>query len=309
MQFILFPPGLIGYPTAAIHEWEHDCSVSDVELVVRTADSLGYDYLSMPDHIVQAADHVELMGKKWPEQFATLAYFAAITKNIQLYTNVNVVPHRSPILMAKTVATIDWLSGGRMALGLGAGHSKSELGVLGVPFEQRGTITNEYILAMKELWTNEVASFHGDHVSFDEIVCDPRPVRKPHPPIFIGGNSRPAMRRAAALGDGWAPWLVEPRELPGCIDYLYSQPGLRDNARPFEIVMPLSRMNVDDVTHDVLGDTIIPGAENEVMEELATLQKLGTTGILTFFPATSSLNEYIERITWFAQDVMPSFRD
>ena len=181
--------------------------------------------------------------------------------------------------------------------------------MLGVPFEERGLVTDEYLLAMKELWTNEVASFEGKHVKFKDLMCDPAPVTKPHPPIYIGGNSKPAMRRAAKLGDGWHPWTVDPKDLPACIEYMHDQPGLRDNPRPFEIIMPMSRLNVDDVTHVELGESYVPGTEGEILNELGTLRELGTTTILTYFAPTSSLQDYLERITWFAEDVMTKFRD
>jgi len=308
MKFILFPPGLINYPTTT-QPWESSMTVADVARVVKTADTLGYDYVTMPDHIVIDREHADILGTKWPEAIATLGYFAAITERIAMYTSVLVVPYRHPAHIAKGFSTIDWLSGGRLALAVGVGHSQAEFDALNVPYEHRGPMTDEYLLAVKELWTKEEATFHGDHVSFDGMICDPAPVQKPHPPIYVGGNTKAAMRRAAALGDGWHPWTVPPSEVPAAIEYMHEQPGLRDNPRPFDIVMPMSRLNVDDRTHVDQGETFFPDSREEVLDELGTLKELGTTIALTYFPPTPSLDHFLERLTWFAEEIMPSFRD
>jgi probable F420-dependent oxidoreductase len=308
MKFILFPPGLIGYPTTT-QAWEAEMTVADMARVVTTADDLGYHYLTMPDHIAIDREHAKVMGSRWPEAITLLGYFAAITKRIAMYTSVLVVPYRHPLLIAKGFSTVDWLSNGRLALGVGVGHSDGEFAALGVDFAARGKITDEYLLAVKELWTKDVASFHGEHVEFTDMICDPRPVQQPHPPIFVGGNTKVAMRRAAALGDGWHPWTVPPSELPAAIEYLHDQPGLRDNPRPFEIVMPMARLNVDDVTHVDQGETYFPVSREEVLDELSTLRDAGTTIVPVGFGPTRSLDHYFERVTWFAEEIMPAFRD
>jgi hypothetical protein len=191
---------------------------------------------------------------------------------------------------------------------------EAEFEVLGVPFKERGAITDEYLRAIEVLWTevlwtDEIAEFAGTYVNFSNMVCDPRPVQKPGPPILIGGNSKAAMRRAARLGDGWHPWTVSPTDLPACIEYIYGQPELQNKPRPFEIVMPMARLNVDDVTHQELGVTRFPTTTEEVLDEIGTLRDLGSTGILTYFAPTSSLEEYLGRIAWFAEDIMPPFRN
>jgi probable F420-dependent oxidoreductase len=308
MKFVLFPPGLIEYPPAT-QPWEAGMRVADVARVVRAADALGYDYLTMPDHIALDREHAKVMGTRWPEALTMLGYFAAITERIAMYTSVLVVPYRHPLLIAKGFATIDWLTGGRLALGVGIGHSDGEFGALGVSFADRGRISDEYLLAVKALWTQEAASFHGEHVDFTDIICDPRPVQQPHPPIFVGGNTKAAMRRAAALGDGWYPWTVEPRELPAAIAYMHDQPGLRDHPRPFEIVMPMARLNVDDITHRDKGKTMVPVSREAILDELGVLRDAGTTIVTTSFGPTSSLDHYLERITWFAEEILPAFRE
>ena len=116
-----------------------------------------------------------------------------------------VVPHRPAVLTAKMLATLDVLSEGRLILGVGAGWMQEEFRLLGAPFEDRGRATDEYIAAFKELWTKDKPAYKGRHVAFEEVVFAPKPVQTPHPPIWVGGESKAALRRAAALGDAWYP--------------------------------------------------------------------------------------------------------
>jgi probable F420-dependent oxidoreductase len=136
---------------------------------------------------------------------------AARTTKLRLVTSVMVVPHRPAVLTAKMLSTIDVLSGGRLVLGIGAGWMKEEFEAIGAPdFAQRGKVTDEYIKAFIELWTNHKPRFAGDYVRFDNIVFEPKPVQKPHPPIWVGGESGPALRRTARLGDAWYPIGTNP---------------------------------------------------------------------------------------------------
>jgi probable F420-dependent oxidoreductase len=145
------------------------------------------------------------------EQLIEIAYIAAKTKRLKLVTSVMVVPHRPAVLTAKMLATIDVLSGGRLVVGIGAGWMREEFEAIGAPdFDQRGKVTDEYLKAFIELWTNDKPKFSGDWVEFDNIVLSPKPVQKPHPPIWVGGESGPALRRTARIGDVWYPIGTNP---------------------------------------------------------------------------------------------------
>lgn len=134
-----------------------------------------------------------------------LTFAAACTRKVRLGTSVLVASYRSPILAAKMGATLDQLSGGRFILGLGAGWSAEEFAVSGQSLEERHQYTDEYLLVLRELWTAEEPSFTGKYFQIPKSIFLPRPLQKPHPPIWIGGNSKRALRRAAELGDGWHP--------------------------------------------------------------------------------------------------------
>ena len=165
---------------------------------------------------VWTAEHVVLPEPRTPESpipastplldpATALAHIAAHTKRIKLATGIIILPQRNPVVLAKQVATLDVLSGGRVDLGVGVGWLREEFAALGVPWERRGRRTDEYIEAMRTLWTQPVASYEGETVRFQNVVCDPRPVQPGGVPITIGGHTMAAARRAGRHGDGFFP--------------------------------------------------------------------------------------------------------
>ncbi len=200
-------------------------TAEDITAIAEAADRLGFAYLTVSDHIVcprqieakyPYSDTGEFPWTKegegdCMEQFTLMAWLAAATKKVRILSSVAVIPHRNPLFMAKSIATMDVLSGGRIAIGCGTGWMREEFKALGVEFEKRGQVTNEYIEAMKACWTQENPSYEGEFVKFSDLIFAPKPVQKPHPPLWIGGESGPAMRRVAALGDVWYPFGSNPK--------------------------------------------------------------------------------------------------
>jgi probable F420-dependent oxidoreductase len=185
--------------------------------VAKAAERAGFDFLSVSDHLIvpakleshypytvsgvfAAAEHGHCF-----DQLATIAFLAGCTERLRLLTSVLVVPHRPAVLTAKILATIDVLSNGRLIVGAGAGWMKEEFALLGAPFEARGKVTDEALAAFRELWTKDAPAFKGEHVSFSDVLFYPKPVQKPHPPIWVGGESPGALRRAVRFGDAWYP--------------------------------------------------------------------------------------------------------
>lgn len=172
---------------------------------VAMTQELGYHGLFTSDHVTITDDVSERYPAPFYEPHSLLGWLASATTDITIGTTVSVLPYRSPLETARAFAAIDQLSGGRCVLGVGAGWAAEEFKVLGVPFEHRGAMTTEYLLAIKELWANDIASFDGQFVSFDRVHSAPRPVQQPHMPIWVGGNSAPSMRRAVLHGTTWHP--------------------------------------------------------------------------------------------------------
>ncbi|MDX1385741.1 MAG: TIGR03619 family F420-dependent LLM class oxidoreductase, partial [Thermoanaerobaculia bacterium] len=154
------------------------------------------------------------------EPFTALAWLAAHTSRIRLGTGICLVPQRNPIYTAKQAADVDFLSGGRLELGVGIGWLREEFASLGVPWENRAARTRECLEVMKALWCHEVSEHHGELWDVGPCVQNPKPVQKPHPPVFFGGESDAALRRVAELGQGWYGFQVDAETLPGRLERL-----------------------------------------------------------------------------------------
>jgi probable F420-dependent oxidoreductase len=147
----------------------------------------------------------------WPDCFVLLSFLAAATQQVRLGTSVIILPYRHPLVVAKMVATLDRLSGGRMICGVGIGWLREEFGFLGVPFAERAAMSEEYVAVMKAVWADPHPRYTGRYVTIDQDVnFGPLPVQQPHPPLWVGGNSPAALRRVARWGDGWQPVALSP---------------------------------------------------------------------------------------------------
>ena len=193
------------------------------------AEELGYDSVWVMDHLFNNGFIRErLDDKPYYHPLATLSYLSATTRKVLLGTSVLVLPYHNPVELAKYTATLDQMSGGRVTLGVGVGAMTEEFEALGIPMSERASLTNESIRVMRELWSNPAPSFHSRRWDFDDLRFSPKPVQSPHIPIWVGGASAGALRRAARLGDGWHPSGISPeqyKELKGQISELAMQAG------------------------------------------------------------------------------------
>jgi probable F420-dependent oxidoreductase len=186
--------------------------------IAREGEALGYDYLTVTDHVVlpdtaepgypysETGAFYSTDSAHRHEMLTLAAWLASVTTRVRLVLAVLVVPHRPAVLAAKQLATIDVLSGGRLTVGIGAGWLKAEFdAVVTTPFAKRGAVTDEYVAAFKTLWTERTPQIAGNYVRYRGLLLEPKPVQRPHPPIWVGGESGPSLRRAARLGDAWYP--------------------------------------------------------------------------------------------------------
>jgi probable F420-dependent oxidoreductase len=274
--------------------WEREAGVDDLRRAAVTADRAGFFYVAICDHIAIPRDKAETMSTTWFNPVATLGWIAGQTERTRLMTNVYVPAYRHPLETAKAFATLDHLSGGRVILGVGAGHVEGEFAALGIPFAERGRLTNEAIDVIVDAWTSE---FVGD------VGLRPRPVQQPRPPIWIGGSSKPALRRVAERGDGWIPQGTPKRLMPESIEYLHAH---RDSVRPgepIEVGMITEYLYVGDADWELPKYTR-SGPPEYLAEKLNEYGELGISHLQLRF-ASRSIDELCDQMARFGDDVGP----
>ncbi|TFH25289.1 MAG: LLM class F420-dependent oxidoreductase [Myxococcales bacterium] len=197
---------------------------SALATVAKAAEDAGYDSLWTGEHVVLPVPQIPPSPVPAETPFldpaVALTFAAACTTKIKLATGIIILPQRNPLVLAKEFASLDVLSGGRVMLGVASGYLTQEFEALGIPFGDRGPRTDEYIDAIREMWTSQQPSFDGKFVSFSGIDAQPRPVQKPAPPIVIGGQSPPAYRRAIKRGNEWYGFSLTPEDTKICLDGL-----------------------------------------------------------------------------------------
>ncbi len=226
-----------------LNNWGFEDPQPLVDLAVR-AEDLGIDSVWVHDHVFNVG-HVfdRIGGKPYYEPLTLLSFVAARTQRVRLGTSVLVLPYHNPVRLAKTAATLDVLSRGRLIMGVGVGLIEKEIRALGSPYAERGDLTDESIAVMRALWTQDEPKFEGKFTRFEGMKFSPKPLQKPSIPIVIGGVSRPAIRRAARLGDGWQPLGLSPDALGQGIATLRDEARAagRDAAKiPVSIAMSLA---------------------------------------------------------------------
>jgi len=227
---------------------------------------------------------------------------------------VIIVPYRNPLVTAKVLSTLDVLSGGRVTAGFGVGWMEPEFKALGVPFKERAALTNEYIAAMKVLWTEDRPVFRGRYVSFDSIDFDPKPVQKPHIPIWIGGNSKPAMRRAVALGDCWHPTRARVEDIKTAVSDLKGLCDERGRDPASLMVAARLPLKFDDGQESDVKRRPLLGSPQKIIDEMGQYRDAGVQYVVldTFYSAPELEHETVESILAamerFAADVMPAFK-
>jgi probable F420-dependent oxidoreductase len=303
MKFAVYLPNCM-HVAAVTQPWEHNLTGRDIAGVAQTAERLGYSTVFLPEHFLTPTAHIDLSGDHYFDATTAQAFVAGATSTITIGSMVTILPLHNPVNAAKAVATLDWFSGGRALTTVGVGWIKEEYDGMGVPFHSRGRMADEYLAAMFELWHSDAPVFAGEFVSFRDVVFGPKPVQKPHPPVWIGGDADGPLRRAARFGDGWAPWITMPDQLPARLDFLCSQPGFDD--RPFSVFYSLAMLSVG-AEHAVTND---PNAQfgqsaQQVIDNCGMLADRGVTDTWVNPPPVNDLNAYLDHMHWVAEEVVP----
>lgn len=293
---------------AMTQPWEHELTAAEVGEAMRLADTLGYWKVLLGEHFVVPAEHIELSGDHYLHPATTLAFVAGQTSNVKLGSSVTLLPMQPPMVHAKLWATLDWLSGGRAAPIIGVGWLEEEYQIFGVPFHERGRICDEYLAAMVELWTKDIATFEGRYVSFKNVGAAPKPLQKPYIPLWFGGDADAMLRRVARYGSGWSPWRTPPDKFPERLDFIRDQPGY--HGQPIEVMYALSMLGVG-AHHEVIDNPDAVGSRNPqiVIDQCGWLAELGVTETVLPPPPMRGFQDYLEWLQWVAEDIMPKVSD
>lgn len=276
-----------------------------IRQVATAAEAAGYDSVWTTDHILVPEEHAATFGQVI-EVLVTLGYLAAVTERVSLGTSILVLPQRDPILVAKQATAVDQLSGGRLILGVGAGWMAGEYDNLGVDFKRRGRMMDEWIRLMRTLWTEPKPAFQGEWFQFAGTVFEPKPLQTGGPPLWIGGNSDAAMRRAATLGDAWHPGGLDPAALAEHATRLHQMAGGRSVTLTLRLVVALNGESKRQTTERG-GRLRLGGPPSAIVDTLHEYAAAGLDHLVCYFDhvTAASLTEQVEQ---FAAAVIPSLR-
>lgn len=285
----------------ALPNFGRDAQMGKILELSGAAEELGFNSLWVSDHVVIPGSH-NGFGDEFLDPLTTLTYLAAKTNTISLGTSVLILPYRSPLVLAKAVSTLDELSGGRVILGIGAGWMKEEFSALGVPFEERGVITDEYIDVLKTLWTEDDPRHFGKYIEFSDIKFLPKPVQKPHPPIWVGGGSRRAIERAAERGEGWHPVGLTPAEIAERSWYLKEVID-KSEREPCDFTISVRKnLEITD-KKDIAENETLRGTVKKIAGGIEEYEKAGVTHII-FHILSGEFKGVISTLELFSKELI-----
>ncbi|WP_020500462.1 TIGR03619 family F420-dependent LLM class oxidoreductase [Sciscionella marina] len=307
MKFDIILPGTNRLPGK--YDWAGELDADGFRHLLGEIDALGYDTVSVSEHLGVPQFEVPRLGAYWQDALSVMAFAAAATRRIRLDTAVLVLPYHHPLRLAKALSTIDVLSGGRLNISVGVGHAEQEFVALGVPFAERGRITDESLAALTTLWSDSMPEYHGNHFTITGLAVEPRPVQRPRPPICIGGNSKPALRRAARY-DGWQPnpTGLGIEEIPPLLDYLRSQQDFDGKAETFDVnwLTPPGGAVLPTAFADMSAAGLTAERDRLIEAYAGEYRTIGITRTVIEAPAAiGSITEYLDFLRWFAEAVMP----
>jgi len=280
--------------TVYCQEWEPDAGPDELARVAKAADAAGAFYVAVCDHIAIPQPLDQKMSGTWYDTIATLGWLAAKTTSTHLMSHVAVLPYRRPLVTAKAWVTLDRLSGGRAILGVGAGHVEGEFELLGLDFARRGAELDQAIVEVRDAFQNEVVR---------GAVVRPRPVRPGGPPIWVGGSSLPAMRRAARLGDGWLPQGPPKMGMRAALDFIRTERADAGVEEPIDLGTFTEPVHIGEPTWEV-GEYTATGSPDAIAERMSRYKKLGVSHLQVRFPSRSC-DELVEQIGRFGTEVWP----
>jgi probable F420-dependent oxidoreductase len=305
----VLPPGSLGVgmqlpiqaqSTNFVEPWEAHAGAAELEAIARAADRAGFLYVAVCDHVAIPSEKAAVMSTEWWDTVATLGWLAGITERVRLLSHIYVPAYRHPLQVAKAFSTLDVVSGGRVIMGVGAGHVEEEFALLGVPYDQRGALLDESIDALRAAFAEDYPTLPGPRWPAADLGQHPRPIQEDGPPIWVGGSSPAALRRAAQRGDGWLPQGPTTPELVARIAELRDAAGRHD---PFDVGALVGPTYVGEPTWD-LGGPALAGPPEKLAHVLGKYRAMGVTNVQVRLRSRSA-DELVEQIERFGTEVIP----
>jgi probable F420-dependent oxidoreductase len=305
MKLAFGMPHLVRLKAMGQKPWQAAVTGADQTALAKWAEQLGYAMIAVPEHHIIPRSHVELSGPHYFNAYAGMAYFAGATETIRVNSCIAILPLQHPVVSAKALATMDWLSSGRVTVTFAVGWLEEEFDILGVPFHERGAMAEEYTRAIIELWTKESPEFEGRYVSFKDVAFEPKPVQKPHIPIWFGGDADAVLRRVGRYGSGWWPFLTKPDTIPDRIDFITSQPDYAGGLKEVFYGMSTGRVGEG---HVVVDDPAARPSHDKqwIIDRLGVLSDLGVTMSTVTMPDIDDLQAFYDYTQWTAEEIMPA---
>ena len=273
---------------------------NEILKIAASAEELGFESLWVSDHVVIPDSH-QGFGDVFYDPLITLTYVAANTRNISLGTSVIILPYRNPVVLAKMISTLDMLSEGRVILGVGAGWMQKEFEALGIPFNQRGEITDEYLAILKVLWTEDNPRFKGKYLEFSDIRFLPKPYKTPYPPIWVGGGSNKAIERAVTYGEGWHSVGLTPEKLKEKLKYVQE---LLEKHNKDNFVISLRRNLEINNDKNISDDDTLRGPIEKIVEGIKQYKELGVNHLVLHFLSGTS-EGVLNTMKTFSEEIRP----
>ena len=295
------------------HRWKY-ASARLIADVAQEAESLRFDSVWVTDHIIVPVHHVE-RGHIFYEALMTLAFVSSITKTVAMGTTVLAMPTRNPVVLAREVATLDALSGGRVILGVGTGWIREELEAVGVTWTERGRFLDEAITVLRHLWSQEgPISFAGRYTNFREMLFEPKPARPGGPPIWVGGMTDPSLRRVARTADGWLPWAVSAEELREGAEKIRAMNEGRKITLACFSPADIGSKSIEGYV-GTLGERhhVITGSPDQVVQTIEDFRQNGLEHLALSFRDVRLFKDetpdlLLKQMRLFAREIMPAFR-
>jgi probable F420-dependent oxidoreductase len=290
--------------TRYAERWEPGTGIDELTAIAEACDESGFFYVAVCDHVAIPRPYDEAMRTSWWDTLTTLGYLAGITRNTRLLSHVYVLPYRHPLMSAKGFLTLDNVSRGRAIVGVGAGHVEPEFELLGVDFTDRGGALDEAIDIVHAAFTDEYPNYSGERWSVKDAGLQPRPVQAGGPPIWVGGSSKAAMRRAAAKADGWLPQGPPKMGMKAAVQFIQEHRATTRGDEPIDLGINTESIYIGEPSFE-LNEYDLAGGVDQIAERLRSYASLGVNQLQVRFRSRSA-DELCDQIRAFGRDVGPA---